>query len=309
MAHQVKVHPMALLHPERLDHADRCAVDQLTEGYLDRTRYFTDRLAYGIARIAASRWPAPVVVRTSDFKTNEYARLLGGRPFEPVEANPMIGWRGASRYYSDGYREGFALECRALRRVRDEMGLTNVIIMIPFCRTLEEADRVLGVMAEEGLGRGENGLKVHVMAEIPANVILAEDFAERFDGFSIGSNDLTQLTLGVDRDSEALAHVFDEADPAVTRSIQSLVPRAHSMRPPGGAVRPAPQRRPRLHRIPGQDRYRLHLRRPGQLRRGQAARGRRGTGPVRGGPNGPIRDPMAPSGAAVPLTTVKEDTT
>lgn len=229
VAHQVKVHPMALLHPERLDDQDRCAIDQLTEGYLDRGEYFVDRLAYGIARIAASRWPAPVVVRTSDFKTNEYARLLGGRPFEPVEANPMIGWRGASRYYSDGYREGFALECRALRRVRDEMGLTNVIIMIPFCRTLEEADKVLEVMAEQGLRRGENGLKVYVMAEIPANIILAQDFAERFDGFSIGSNDLTQLTLGVDRDSEALAHIFDETNPAVTSSIQILVPRAQSV--------------------------------------------------------------------------------
>lgn len=234
VAHQVKVHPMALLHPERLDAADRCAVEQLTEGYLDRGRYFTDRLAYGIARIAASRWPAPVIVRTSDFKTNEYAKLLGGRPFEPVEANPMIGWRGASRYYSDGYREGFALECRALRRVRDEMGLTNLIVMIPFCRTLDEADRVLEVMAGQGLRRGENGLKVYVMAEIPANVILAEEFAERFDGFSIGSNDLTQLTLGVDRDSEALAHVFDETDPAVTRSIRGLVPRAHAAGRPVG---------------------------------------------------------------------------
>ncbi|MGW7456357.1 phosphoenolpyruvate synthase [Streptomyces sp. NPDC054797] len=229
VAHQVKVHPMALLHPERLDRENRCAIDQLTEGYLDRGQYFVDRLAYGIARIAASRWPAPVVVRTSDFKTNEYARLLGGRPFEPVEANPMIGWRGASRYYSEGYREGFALECRALRRVREEMGLTNVIIMIPFCRTLEEADQVLEVMAEAGLRRGENGLKVYVMAEIPANVILAQDFAERFDGFSIGSNDLTQLTLGVDRDSEALAHIFDETNPAVTRSIETLVPRAQSV--------------------------------------------------------------------------------
>ncbi|MER7467262.1 phosphoenolpyruvate synthase [Streptomyces sp. NPDC097981] len=229
VAHQVKAHPMALLYPERLDGADRRAIEELTEGCLDRGQYFVDRLAHGVARIAASRWPAPVVVRTSDFKTNEYARLLGGRPFEPVEANPMIGWRGASRYYSDGYREGFALECRALRRVREEMGLTNVIVMIPFCRTLEEADRVLEVMAEEGLRRGENGLKVYVMAEIPANVILAQDFAERFDGFSVGSNDLTQLTLGVDRDSEALAHVFDETDPAVTRSIEILVPRAHSV--------------------------------------------------------------------------------
>ncbi|MCB5163869.1 phosphoenolpyruvate synthase [Streptomyces bambusae] len=234
VAHQVKVHPMALLHPERLDPADRSAIAQLTEGHLDRTGYFTDRLAYGIARIAASRWPDPVIVRTSDFKTNEYAKLLGGRPFEPVEANPMIGWRGASRYYGDGYREGFALECRALRRVRDEMGLTNVIVMIPFCRTLREADKVLDVMAAEGLRRGENGLKVYVMAEIPANILLAQDFAERFDGFSIGSNDLTQLTLGVDRDSEALADVFDENDPAVTRLIRILVPRAHAAGRPVG---------------------------------------------------------------------------
>ncbi|WP_327424595.1 phosphoenolpyruvate synthase [Streptomyces sp. NBC_01230] len=229
VAHQVKAHPMALLHPDRVDQHDRCAIEQLTEGCLDRGQYFVDRLAHGVARIAASRWPDPVVVRTSDFKTNEYARLLGGRAFEPVEANPMIGWRGASRYYSDAYREGFALECRALRRVRDDFGLTNVIIMIPFCRTLEEADRVLAVMAEQGLRRGENSLKVYVMAEIPSNIILAEDFAARFDGFSIGSNDLTQLTLGVDRDSEALAHVFDETNPAVTRSIQTLVPRAQSV--------------------------------------------------------------------------------
>ncbi|WP_086830420.1 phosphoenolpyruvate synthase, partial [Streptomyces sp. NRRL B-24572] len=234
VAHQVKVHPMALLHPERLDPHDRQVIDRLTEGYLDRGQYFVERLANGIARIAASRWPTPVVVRTSDFKTNEYAKLLGGRPFEPDEANPMIGWRGASRYYSDGYREGFALECRALRRVREGMGLTNVVVMIPFCRTLGEADRVLGVMAQEGLVRGENGLRVYVMAEIPANIILAQDFAERFDGFSIGSNDLTQLTLGVDRDSEALAHVFDERDPAVVRSVQTLAARAHAAGRPVG---------------------------------------------------------------------------
>ncbi|MFI0928016.1 phosphoenolpyruvate synthase [Streptomyces sp. NPDC021012] len=234
VAHQVKVHPMALLHPERLDPHDRHVIDRLTEGYLDRGQYFVERLAHGIARIAASRWPAPVVVRTSDFKTNEYAKLLGGRPFEPDEANPMIGWRGASRYYSDGYREGFALECRALRLVREGMGLTNVVVMIPFCRTLGEADQVLAVMAREGLVRGENGLRVYVMAEIPANIILAQDFAERFDGFSIGSNDLTQLTLGVDRDSEALAHVFDERDPAVVRSIQTLAARAHAAGRPVG---------------------------------------------------------------------------
>lgn len=228
VAHQVKIHPMALLHPERLDPSDRQTIERMTEGHPDRSEYFVGRLANGIARLAASRWPTRVVVRTSDFKTNEYAKLLGGRPFEPDEANPMIGWRGASRYYSDGYREGFALECRALRRVRDDMGLTNVVVMIPFCRTLGEADRVLEVMEAEGLVRGENGLRVYVMAEIPANVILAEQFAERFDGFSIGSNDLTQLTLGVDRDSEALAHVFDETDPAVVRSIQLLIARAHA---------------------------------------------------------------------------------
>ncbi|MFF9481861.1 phosphoenolpyruvate synthase [Streptomyces sp. NPDC014733] len=234
VAHQVKVHPMALLHPERVDRDTRRTIDRMTEGYPDRGAYFVEGLARGIARIAASRWPAPVVVRTSDFKTNEYAKLLGGRPFEPDEANPMIGWRGASRYHSDGYREGFALECRALRRVRDGMGLTNVVVMIPFCRTLGEADRVCAVMAEEGLVRGRNGLRVYVMAEIPANIILAEEFAERFDGFSIGSNDLTQLTLGIDRDSEALAATFDESDPAVVRSIETLAARAHAAGRPVG---------------------------------------------------------------------------
>jgi pyruvate,water dikinase len=225
---------MALLHPERLDPEDRRAVDELTDGWVDRRAYFTDRVAHGVARIAASRWPDPVVVRASDFKTNEYARLLGGRPFEPEEANPMIGWRGASRYYSPGYREAFALECQALRQVREEMGLTNVVMMIPFCRTPEEADRVLEVMADNGLTRGVNGLKVYVMAEIPANIILAELFAERFDGFSVGSNDLTQLTLGVDRDSSALASLFDERNHAVTRSIESLIAAAHAAGTPVG---------------------------------------------------------------------------
>ncbi|WP_431682634.1 phosphoenolpyruvate synthase [Kitasatospora sp. KL5] len=228
VAHQVRVHPMALLHPERLSAEDRRQVDALADGHPDRAEYFVDRLAQGVARIAASRWPDPVVVRTSDFKTNEYARLVGGTPFEPVEANPMIGWRGASRYYDDRYREGFALECRALRRVRDETGLTNLVVMIPFCRTPEEADRVLAVMADNGLARGRNGLRVFVMAEIPANILLAEEFAERFDGFSIGSNDLTQLTLGVDRDSDLLAHLFDESNPAVTRSIETLIATAHA---------------------------------------------------------------------------------
>jgi pyruvate,water dikinase len=234
VTHDVRIHPMALLHPERLDPEDRRVVDELTDGWADRPAYFTDRVAHGVARIAASRWPDPVVVRASDFKTNEYARLLGGRPFEPEEANPMIGWRGASRYYSPGYREAFALECQALRQVREEMGLTNVVMMIPFCRTPEEADRVLAVMADNGLARGVNGLKVYVMAEIPANIILAELFAERFDGFSVGSNDLTQLTLGVDRDSSALADLFDERNHAVTRSIESLIAAAHTAGTPVG---------------------------------------------------------------------------
>ncbi|MEU9126908.1 phosphoenolpyruvate synthase [Kitasatospora sp. NPDC048540] len=228
VAHQVRVHPMVLVHPDRLSPEDRRLVDEISSGYSDRTEYFVDRLAQGVARIAAARWPEPVVVRTSDFKSNEYARLIGGGPFEPVEANPMIGWRGASRYYDERYREGFALECRALRKVRDAMGLTNVVVMIPFCRTPQEADDVLAVMADDGLARGRNGLRVHVMAEIPANIMLAEQFAERFDGFSIGSNDLTQLTLGIDRDSELLAHLFDERNPAVTRSIQSLIATAHA---------------------------------------------------------------------------------
>ncbi|MEU6238593.1 DUF4389 domain-containing protein [Kitasatospora sp. NPDC047058] len=228
VAHQVRVHPMALVHPERLPVEDQRVVTELTEGYADRTDYFVDLFARGVARIAASRWPDPVVVRTSDFKTNEYARLVGGAPFEPVEANPMIGWRGASRYYDPGYREGFALECRALRRARDELGLTNVVVMIPFCRTPQEADLVLTVMDDNGLTRGANGLQIYVMAEIPSNILLAEQFAERFDGFSIGSNDLTQLTLGVDRDSGLLAHLFDERNPAVTRSIESLIATAHA---------------------------------------------------------------------------------
>ncbi|TCC21582.1 phosphoenolpyruvate synthase [Kribbella sindirgiensis] len=227
VSNHIKVHPMALIHYDTLDADEQREVDAATGGAVDREAYLVDRLTEGIARIAASRWPDPVIVRTSDFKTNEYARLIGGSRFEPAEENPMIGWRGASRYYSPGYREGFALECRALRKVRDELGLTNVVVMIPFCRTLGEAHRVLGVMADEGLRRGDNGLQVYVMAEIPANIILADEFAERFDGFSIGSNDLTQLTLGVDRDSETLAALFNERDPAVARSIEHLIRTAH----------------------------------------------------------------------------------
>jgi pyruvate,water dikinase len=184
-----------------------------------------------------------VIVRMSDFKTNEYASLKGGAAFEVQESNPMIGFRGASRYYSPHYREGFALECRAIRRLREEMGFTNVVVMIPFCRSPEEADRVLGVMAENGLVRGENGLEVYVMCEIPSNVILAEEFARRFDGFSIGSNDLTQLTLGVDRDSESLAGLFDEENEAVKWMIRTVIERAHEAGAKVGLCGQAPSNR------------------------------------------------------------------
>ncbi len=220
----IKIHPMALVRFDQLeDKQAKHRIEELTEGYPDKPEYFVDILSRGIAKIAAAQHPYPVIVRLSDFKTNEYAGLLGGAQFEPEEENPMLGFRGASRYYNERYRDGFALECRALRRVRDEIGLDNVIVMVPFCRTLEEADRVLEVMAEYGLERGRNGLQVYVMAEIPSNVLLAEEFAERFDGFSIGSNDLTQLTLGVDRDSGILRKLFDERNPAVKKIIGQLL--------------------------------------------------------------------------------------
>jgi pyruvate,water dikinase len=225
----IKIHPMALIKFDGLkDEAAQRRIRELTQGYTDKTEYFVEHLSQGIAQIAVSQYPHPVIVRMSDFKTNEYANLIGGQEFEPHESNPMLGFRGASRYYSEKYREGFALECQSIRRVRDEMGLTNVIIMIPFCRTLEEADKVLEVLKENGLCQGENGLEVYVMCEIPANVVLAEEFAKRFDGFSIGSNDLTQLLLGVDRDSSDLSHLFDERNQAVKDQIKTLLDRVHS---------------------------------------------------------------------------------
>jgi pyruvate,water dikinase len=225
----IKIHPMALVRYDQLEPGyDQQHIDELTKGYDDKTAYFVDRLADGVARIAAAWWPKPVIVRMSDFKTNEYVRLLGGEAFEPTEENPMLGWRGASRYAHPDYTEGFALECAAISKVRDTIGLTNVVVMIPFCRTPAEADRVLDTMASNGLRRGHNALEVYVMAEIPSNIILAADFAERFDGFSIGSNDLTQLVLGVDRDSTRLADVFDERNPAVTQMIESLIDVAHA---------------------------------------------------------------------------------
>ena len=225
----VRAHPMALLHPDRVaDARERRELERLTRGYADKGQYFVDRLAEGVAMIAAAFWPKDVIVRLSDFKTNEYAGLLGGAAFEPKEENPMLGFRGASRYYDERYREGFALECRAMRKVREEMGLENVTLMVPFCRTVDEGRRVIGEMAIHGLVQGERGLEIYVMCEIPSNVTLAKEFAAIFDGFSIGSNDLTQLVLGVDRDSELVAHLFDERNEAVKRTIAQVIRAAHA---------------------------------------------------------------------------------
>ncbi len=227
ISNAIRIHPMALVHFDRLkDEAAKQEIAAITAGYDDKPAYFVDQLAEGLSRIAATLYPKPVIVRMSDFKTNEYAGLIGGAEFEPDEENPMIGFRGASRYYSPRYREGFALECRAIRKLRKELGFRNVIIMIPFCRSVAEAKKVLQVMEENGLRRGVDGLQVYVMCEIPSNVILAKQFAEHFDGFSIGSNDLTQLTLGVDRDSGELAQLFDEQDEAVKWMIHTVITEA-----------------------------------------------------------------------------------
>jgi len=238
---EIRIHPMALAHFERVkDPRVRHQIEDLTQGYADKGEYFVEKLAHGLAQIAATQYPEPVVVRMSDFKTNEYADLIGGQQFESTEANPMIGFRGASRYYDDRYRDGFMLECKAIRRVREEIGLDNVIVMIPFCRTPAEADKVLEVMRGAGLERGVAGLKVYVMAEVPSNIVLADEFAKRFDGFSIGSNDLTQLTLGVDRDSGDLAPLFSESDEAVKRLVSQLIKTAHEHDTPVGICGQAP---------------------------------------------------------------------
>jgi pyruvate,water dikinase len=250
VSNHVKIHPMALAHFDAVTDPAACRqIAALTKGYRTKSDYFVTQLAEGIARLAAGQYPKPVIVRMSDFKTNEYAKLIGGKQFEPDEPNPMIGWRGASRYYSDGYRDGFALECEAIRKVRDRMGLTNVLVMIPFCRTPEEADLVLKEMARHGLRRGTRGLEIYVMCEIPSNVILADEFARRFDGFSIGSNDLTQLTLGVDRDSAALKHLFDEENPAVKNLIRSVISAAHRHGAHVGLCGQAPSDRPGFARF------------------------------------------------------------
>ena len=220
----IKSHPMALLYPDRVENeGERARILDMSKAYPGGGDFFIERLSEGVGTIAAAFWPKPVIVRLSDFKTNEYAALIGGRAFEPHEQNPMLGFRGASRYAHEAYRDAFALECAAMRRVRAEMGLKNLRIMIPFCRRLDEADKVLAAMAEEGLRRGEDGLEIYVMCEIPNNVILIDEFAQRFDGFSIGSNDLTQLTLGVDRDSEMVAFDFDERDPGVLAFLKQAV--------------------------------------------------------------------------------------
>jgi len=220
----IKIHPLALVDFERLvDPLAKAEIEFLTAGYADKPQFFVDKLAQGVAMLAAAFYPKDVILRLSDFKTNEYANLIGGKAYEPAEGNPMLGFRGASRYYHPRYQAGFALECRAVKKVRDEMGLTNLKLMIPFCRTVEEGRRVQAEMEKHGLRRGENGLELYVMCEIPSNVILADEFADIFDGFSIGSNDLTQLILGVDRDSEIVAPIFDERNPAVKKMIAQVI--------------------------------------------------------------------------------------
>ena len=224
----IKIHPKALINYNQITDEDvKDKIDKLTVGYKDKSKYFVDQLARGVGTIAAAFYPKDVIVRMSDFKTNEYASLIGGKIYEPEEDNPMIGWRGASRYYKEGYRECFELECDAMKIVREVFGLTNVKLMIPFCRTVNEGKKVISIMEKKGLKRGKEGLEIYVMCEIPSNVILADDFSKIFDGFSIGSNDLTQLTLGVDRDSELVADVYDERNEAVKSMISMAIHMAH----------------------------------------------------------------------------------
>ena len=250
ISNTIKIHPMALLRFASLeDTAAKAEIERLTHGYSDKAQYFVDKLAEGVATIAAAFYPKDVIVRMSDFKTNEYADLIGGRAFEPREENPMLGFRGASRYYDPKYREAFALECRAMKKAREEMGLTNIKLMIPFCRTVEEGRKVVAEMEKNGLKRGEKGLELYVMCEVPSNVILAEQFCEVFDGFSIGSNDLTQLVLGVDRDSEIVAHVFDERNQAVKDMIAQVIRVARSKGKKIGICGQAPSDYPEFTRF------------------------------------------------------------
>jgi pyruvate,water dikinase len=246
----ISIHPMALIRFDNVtDQAVRSKIETMTKGYNDRRDFFVDKLAQGVAKIGAAFWPNDVIVRMSDFKSNEYANLIGGSFFEPREENPMIGFRGASRYYDVKYRAAFALECEAMKKVRNEMGLTNVKLMIPFCRTVEEGEKVIGVMADQGLVQGENGLEIYMMVEIPSNVLLIEDFGKIFDGFSIGSNDLTQLTLGLDRDSAEVAHIFDERNKAVMDLIRIAITKSNKMGKKMGICGQAPSDYPEFARF------------------------------------------------------------
>ncbi|MCK4592553.1 phosphoenolpyruvate synthase [Candidatus Parcubacteria bacterium] len=242
----IKVHPLALMALDKkvksvvIDRQTVNKIHKITNGYKSKSEFFIDKLAQGIGKLGAAFYPKDVIVRFSDFKSNEYANLIGGKYFEPSEQNPMLGWRGASRYYDDKYREAFKLECEAIKKVREEFGLTNVIVMVPFCRTVEEGKKVLEVMKEAGLERGKNGLRVYVMAEIPANILLVDEFAKIFDGFSIGSNDLTQLTLGIDRDNGNLSHIANEKNEAVKILIRQLIKGAHKRKRKVGICGQAP---------------------------------------------------------------------
>ncbi len=241
---------MALVQFDKVtDEAVRNEIEALTHGYQTKSDFFIDKLAQGVAKIAASFYPNDVIVRMSDFKSNEYANLLGGSFFEPEEENPMIGWRGASRYYDEKYKDGFALECKAMKKVRDEMGLSNVKLMIPFCRTVSEGQRVIEVMKQNGLVQGENELEIYIMVEIPSNVVLIEEFGKIFDGFSIGSNDLTQLTLGLDRDSAKVSHIFDERNPAVLNLVKEAIVRAKKIGKKIGICGQAPSDYPEFARF------------------------------------------------------------
>jgi len=251
VSNAIQIHPMALVHFDQIQDQDaRAKITHLTAGYPTKPEYFIDKLARGLACLCAAVYPQPAIIRMSDFKTNEYANLIGGAAFEPKEENPMLGFRGASRYYSPRYKEGFALECAAIKRMRETMGFTNAIVMIPFCRTIAEAERVLSVMVDNGLRRGENGLQVYVMCEIPSNVILARQFTYHFDGFSIGSNDLTQLTLGVDRDASGeLTDLFDEQDEAVKWMIATVIDIARKEKKKIGLCGEAPSNHPEFARF------------------------------------------------------------
>jgi len=227
ISNYIKVHPLALLNFSKLkDLKTKKVIEDLTINHKHKPQYFVDKLAEGVGMIAAAFYPKPVIIRLSDFKSNEYANLIGGAQFEPIEPNPMIGWRGASRYYSEQYKKAFILECQALKKAREEFGLKNIKIMIPFCRTVEEGKQVINILKDHGLKQGQAGLEIYVMCEIPSNVILADEFSKIFDGFSIGSNDLTQLTLGVDRDSELVSHVYDENNLAVKTLISQVIVKA-----------------------------------------------------------------------------------